>query len=339
MSTALLSLSPTQGLGIPVALLGSIFLAAGAEFQQHGVARVRANTVGVHKPGLDLRQLFALAHRASWLIGTACLAVAILLQLFSLYLAPLTVVQPLGALALVVTALTTARITRTRLDRAQIRAIILCVGGVGVFVTVAAVTTTTVAIHNNQLTVVLIILGSVLAAFTTLYVAFRARLGRLAYVIGAGVLFGFVATLAKVLITRLQTIEQAGFHLVFSDWLTVVCLLGLVAAALLGTYFQQTAYASGSPEVVVAGLTVVDPLVGVTVGIVVLGEAQSAPLWATAIFIVAGAAAIYGVVLLARTKTPIGPAKALPSLPGPSALTIDDGVEEAGPRTHLKEGS
>ncbi|MCU1513969.1 MAG: multidrug transporter permease, partial [Microbacteriaceae bacterium] len=122
----------------------------------------------------------------------------------------------------------------------------------------------------------------------------------LAFVAGAGVLFGFVATLAKVLIARVQTIVIDGFHLVAADWLTLGCLVGLVMAALLGSYFQQTAYSSGSPELVVAGLTVVDPIVGVTIGIVVLGEAASAPLWAAAAFVVAAVIAIAGVIRLAR---------------------------------------
>lgn len=295
----LLSLSPAQGLGIPVALLGSVFLAAGAEFQQHGVTKTHTRLTTVPLRRFDRHQFLALMHRPSWLIGTACLGVAILLQLFSLYLAPLTIVQPLGALALVITALTTARITHTRLDRARIRAIAICVGGVGLFVTVATLTTTTVAIQNTQLIVVLGILGGVLAVFIVSFLIFRARLGRLVYVVGAGVLFGFVATLAKVSINRVQTIAAAGFHLVFADWLTVVCVGGLIVAALLGSYFQQTAYTWGAPEVVVAGLTVIDPLVGVTIGIAVLGEASAAPWWAVATFVVAGAVAIFGVVLLA----------------------------------------
>ena len=122
------------------------------------------------------------------------------------------------------------------------------------------------------------------------------------YVVGAGVLFGFVATLAKVLITRVQTIIRADFRISTADWLTIVCLLGLVAAGLLGTYFVQTAYASGSPEVVVAGLTVIDPIVGVTIGIAVLGEARSAPLWAGFAFAIAGILAIYGVIQLSRRQ-------------------------------------
>ncbi|GAB3120634.1 DMT family protein [Glaciibacter psychrotolerans] len=301
MSLDVISLTPVQALGIPVALVGSLFLAAGAEFQQHGVAKVHNRATGApQRSGLALGQLLALARRPSWLIGTLMLGLAIVFQLFSLYLAPLTVVQPLGALALVITAVITARITKTPLSATSIRAIVYCVGGVGLFVAVAALTTTTVPITDAQLGIVVIILASILVALGLAFVLIRTRFTRMFYVVAAGVLFGFVATLAKVLITRVQTIIHGGLHLTPADWLTVACLLGLVTAGILGTYFVQIAYSSGSPELVVAGLTVIDPLVGVTIGIVVLGEATSAPLWAGAVFVIAGLIAVYGVVQLSR---------------------------------------
>lgn len=134
MSLEVISLTPVQALGIPVALVGSIFLAAGAEFQQHGVAKVHdKETATAKRSGLGMGQLLALARRPSWLIGTLMLGIAIVFQLFSLYLAPLTVVQPLGAIALVITAIITARITKTKLSAASTRAIVYCVGGVGLF--------------------------------------------------------------------------------------------------------------------------------------------------------------------------------------------------------------
>lgn len=311
MSLALVSLTPAQSLGIPVALVGSVFLALGAEFQQHGVTKVGRSADAAEHSGLGWKQLVALARRPSWLLGTLMLGLAIVLQLFSLFLAPLTVVQPLGAMALVITAVITARLSRTRLERRAIRAIVFCISGVGLFVTIAALTTTTIPITDAQLLIVVIILAVVLLLFGIGFVAFRARFTRLFYVAGAGVLFGFVATLAKVLITRVQTIIHNGFRLSPADWLTVVCLLGLVAAAILGTYFVQTAYSSGSPELVVAGLTVIDPLVGVSIGIVVLGEAATAPIWADVVFIVTGAIAVYGVIELSRHQpSAAGAAKA-----------------------------
>ncbi len=300
MGPAAISLTPAQALGIPVALVGAVFLAIGSQLQQRGVAKVEARGPGGPRVGLRVAELLALARRPSWLFGTLLLGLAIVFQLFSLYLAPLTVVQPLGAAALVITVLVNARVTKERLDAAAVRAVLLCVLGVGTFVGIAAMTTTTVPIHDTQLAIVVAILIVVLASLAVGFAVLRKKLPRLFYVVGAGVLFGFVATLAKVLITRIQTILQTGFHLVFADWLTLACFVGLLAAALLGTYFVQTAYSTGSPSMVVAGLTVIDPMVGVTIGIVVLGEAADAPWWAALVFAVAGLVAVFGVYRLSR---------------------------------------
>ncbi len=174
MGLELISLTPAQTLGIPVALFAAILLAAGAEFQQHGVTKAQTKETSVAKrSGLGKGQILALARRPSWLIGTLILGLAILFQLFSLYLAPLTVVQPLGATALVITAIITARITKTKLSAASIRAIVYCVGGVGLFVSVAALTTTTVPITDTQLGIVVIILAGILVVLGLAFVFLR----------------------------------------------------------------------------------------------------------------------------------------------------------------------
>jgi hypothetical protein len=80
----------------------------------------------------------------------------------------------------------------------------------------------------------------------------------------------------------------------------ILCLAGLIVAALLGGYFVQTAYSVGSPDLVIAGLTVIDPLVAVAIAITVLGEADRFPPFALAGIAVGGALSVIGVVLLAR---------------------------------------
>jgi len=292
------SLTPDQYIGIPIALFGAILISIGTQLQHTGVARVgsEVNT----KAGLSIKQLLSLIAQPLWVFGTVMLGLAILFQLTSLAFAPLIVVQPLGAIALVVTAIVNARQSKIKLDRASIRAIVLCVGGVGLFVTIAAFTAKSSPITEVQLRIVLIILAVVLTAFAVAFGLLRARFTAIFYIVGAGVLFGFVATLAKVVIDRVKTLSFSGFQLGSEEWLTVLCLVGLLVAALLGSYFVQTAYSNGPPDLVVAGLTVIDPLVAVTIGIVVLGEAAHAPFWAIFAFLAAGAVAIYGVLLLAK---------------------------------------
>ena len=294
------SLSPGEYIGIPIALVGAVLLSLGAHYQHKGVVKVEANSGVEQSSGLGIKQLLALAARPSWLLGTILLGVAVLFQLTSLNFSPLTVVQPLGAVGLVVTAILTSRSSGIKLDAISKRAIAFCIGGVAVFVIIASMTTKSPPITEVQLTAVLVILVVVLTVAAVLFGIFRKRMRALAYVVAAGVLFGFVATLAKVVIGRIQTLIELEFQRGGIEWLTIGCVIGLLAAAALGSYFVQSAYSSGPPDLVVAGLTVIDPIVAITIGIVVLGEASSAPWWAIIAFIVAGAIAVYGVFQLAK---------------------------------------
>lgn len=287
-----LTLDPQQFWGIPLALLGAVFLSLGAQLQHTGVGHVDENSANNARHGLNIKQLFSLLARPSWLLGTTLLGLAILLQLGSLYFSPLIVVQPLGVLALVITTVINSRVAGVRLNARTLHGVAMSVGGVFLFVSVAAFTATDQVITERQLIVVLGILAATLVLLAIGFVLWRKRLGALYYVIGAGVLYGFVATLAKVVLGRLSQGEM--------DWLSWVCVVALLAASGLGAYFVQIAYASGPPDLVIAGLTVVDPLVAVCIGIVVLGEAASAPLWASGVFLVAGVIAVLGVLKIAK---------------------------------------
>ncbi|MDY0893279.1 DMT family transporter [Frigoribacterium sp. CFBP9030] len=289
--TEQVSLTPFQALGIPIALIGAVFLSIGAQLQHRGVAKVETR-LGASRGGMSVRQVLALIGRPSWVMGTLMLGLAVVFQLTSLRVAPLLVVQPLGAVALVITAVLNARSTGRRLSGRIKRSIAICVGGIGLFATVAAFTAIETEITTDQLITVLVILLVVGAVLAVAFVALRHRRSALFYIIGAGVLYGFVATLAKVVLNR---VFAGNF-----DGLSIVCIIMLLAAAALGGYFVQNAYSSGSPDLVIAGLTVVDPIVAVTIGIVVLGEAANAPGYAVALFLVAGAIAVYGVFQLAK---------------------------------------
>lgn len=294
-------LSSSAAIGIPLALTAAVLLAFGTQYQNRGVVYVDTASDTSGKTGLSLRQLRALLARPSWVIGSVLLGIGMVVQLASLGFAPLIVVQPLGAVALVITAILNARYSKIPLDAISIRAIIVCVLGVAGFVTIAALFAKSNAITETQLIVVLSVLVAVLAVLITLFILMRKHRPRpIFYVVAGGVLFGFVVTLAKVVIDRVRTIMSGTFEISAADILTLLCLLGIAAAALLGMYFVQTAHSSNPPDIVVAGLTVIDPLVAVSIGVIVLGEAADAPLWAIFAMAAAAAVAIWGVLSLAR---------------------------------------
>jgi len=242
--------------------------------------------------GLSMAQVRGLLTRPSWLVGTLMLGLAIVCQLAALTVAPLIVVQPLGAIALVMTTLLNARISGHSPTKQSITAIVCCVGGIFLFVFFAAIFATEKEVTDTELFTILAILLVVIIILGACWLVLRHRMRALFYIVGAGILYGFVATLAKVVIKRVQ----AGNF----DWITIVCVIALIAAAAVGAYFVQTAYSSGPPDLVIAGLTVVDPLIAVLIGMVVLGEAAAAPPWVLVIFAIAGAIAVWGVVGLAR---------------------------------------
>jgi drug/metabolite transporter (DMT)-like permease len=291
--------NPSQLIGIPLAIVGAVFLSLGAQFQHRGVQKVEASSGVDARSGLNVGQLKLLLARPSWVLGTLMLGFAIAFQLTALIWSPLIIVQPLGAIALVITAVLNARIYKVKLNHASVIAITACVGGVGLFVTIAALVAGEKAVTDQDLYTILIMLAIVLILFGLGFVFFRKRSKALFFILAAGIIYGFVATLAKVVINRIM---NENF-----DWLTMLCVVALLAATGIGAYFVQTAYSSGPPDLVIAGLTVVDPMVAVAIGIVVLDEASGAPLWAMIGFAVAGAFAVWGVFQLARHHPQVQP--------------------------------
>lgn len=299
-----ISLTPLQALGIPIAIVGAIFLSVGTQFQHRGVGHFE----GGDQRGASLGwgAIARLLRNPAWVVGTLLLGLAVVLQLGALALAPLIVVQPLGAVALVVTAVLNARIAKIRLDHRTIRAIALCLAGIGVFVAVAAIFAVERPIRDQQLLTVLALLLVALVGLGALWWTFRQRANAIFYIVAAGVLYGFVVTLSKVVINRIISGQF--------EWLTILCAVALVVAMLAGSYAVQLAHASGPPDLVIAGLTVVDPLVAVLIGVSVLGEAAETPPWAILVFAAAGAVAVAGVFQLARHH--------------PQIRALDDALEE-----------
>lgn len=279
-------------IGIPLALLGAVFMSFGAQYQHRGVQKVERLTKTDGGAGLTGGQLWSLLRRPSWVAGTTMLGLAIVCQLAALSFAPLILVQPLGAVSLVITTLLNARISGHRPTRRSVTAIVLCISGIFTFVTIAAIYATETPISDQQIGIILLTLLIISAGLTGLWVWLRTRVGPLFYIVAAGIMYGFVATLAKVVISR---IGSGDF-----DWLTLLCAVALIVGTGIGAYFVQTAYSSGPPDLVIAGLTVIDPIVAVLIGLTVLREAERAPFGAYLGFVAAGALAVAGVFQLAR---------------------------------------
>lgn len=318
--------NPGLLMGIPLALAGAVFMSLGAQYQHRGVEKVERLSGEDAGKGLSVGQLKGLLTRPSWLIGTLMLGLAIVCQLAALSVAPLIVVQPLGAIALVITTLINARVSGHTPTRSSIVSICACVGGIFLFVMVAALFATEHGVTERQLFTILAILLVVIILLGAAWLILRNHMRALFYVTGAGILYGFVATLAKLVIGRIQAGEF--------EWVTLVCVIALIAASIAGAYFVQTAYGSGPPDLVIAGLTVIDPMVAVLIGLLILGEASEAPVWALVAFGSFGLVAAWGVVSLARNHPQvISESQELPITRGSSGGYAPDDRPSAGTDT------
>ena len=278
-------------LAVCLAVLGAFFLAIGA--QRQGSA-VKADTGGL---ALSSNGFLRLLRNPRWMLGLLLLCLGMVMNAIALVSAPLTVVQPIGAIALVITTVVNAKDQGLSINRATVVAITACVTGSALFV-LLAVNVTQENHHVNaedELTIVLL-LALAVGLFGTLAVLFKHRMSAFIYILGAGVLFGFVAVLTRIIGKHL--LDPNGLFLLNVQWYT---LIAIAAAGGLGSWFVQSAYSGGPPDLVIAGLTVVDPMVGIAIGIVILGELRPDVQPVMAISMAAAASlAIVGVIALSR---------------------------------------
>jgi hypothetical protein len=262
------------GIAILCAALAAGCSALGAMWQHAGVREL---------PDLKLTSAYRLMSSRRWVYGFLVLLACAVLQIVALALAPVSVVAPLNALAIPIIAVARAR----RFSGLLASAVLVATAGIVVFVTItagSAVPTDVspkVALQAGQLVVAAVLVCVVVATFTS--DAVRA----LALAVGAGITYGLVAVLVRDVATTLPKIE----------WIS---LAGLAVAFLTGAWFIQLGYAAGPPDLVVAGQTVVNPIVAAWIGIKLLGEGAGMSGLTQAGLVVSAIAAVTGTIVLAH---------------------------------------
>ena len=146
---------------------------------------------------------------------------------------------------------------------------------------------------DDELTIVLLLTLAV-GLFGTLALVFKHRMSAFIYILGAGVLFGFVAVLTRIIGKHL--LDPNGLALLNVQWYSAG---GHRRRRRPGLLVRPVAYSGGPPDLVIAGLTVIDPIVGIAIGIVILGELRPDVHAVMAIAMaVAATLAIVGVIAL-----------------------------------------
>lgn len=270
-----------------MALASAMCLALGTQVQS---AAVTSHTQEALKP----TSLLSLVRNRTWVGGLLLLGLGTALNVTALSLATVTVVQPIGVIALVITTLLHAKHKNLHINPPTWGAIACCTVGGAAFVVAAVMGTDATALADPRAeTLIVRMLIGLGVVIGVLELFLNHRRISMFYVLSAGCLYGFVAVLVRLTVTHALAhgISQV-------NWFTVALI---VAASVLGGWMVQVAYSCGPPDLVIAGLTVVDPIVGVALGLWILGEAGHDLTAALALVMAAaGAIAIVGVVLLSR---------------------------------------
>jgi hypothetical protein len=201
-------------------------------------------------------------------------------------------VQPVGALALPITVLLNAKRRGARgfeLRPAVVAAAALCTVSVAAFVVLEAVNATATRIGGEDELAATRVAALGVPVLASVGVLTRSKLRCLAFAAACGVAYGYVSLLMRGVV-----------QVVGTDQLRPLPLVEIVLATVVGAWLLQHAHASGPPELVVACLTVVDPLVAVGLGIGLLGEADRVAPAAALGEIICAMTACAGVFALAR---------------------------------------
>jgi hypothetical protein len=306
------------GLAIVLALLGAGCF-AGAAVLQHSAVSAGSRRDEDDRPGkvLSLRGLREITRRPGWLAGLALAGGGSVLHATALVLAPLSVVQPLGVLAVPIAVLLTAMRTDRRPAPGVMVGVLLSVAGVAVFVGATAGTAVSSPPPDQATLIASLIVAAVVLALAALGLVRSGWVRCVACAMAGAAAFGLVSALVRAVSQSVVAGDVGPLELP-----VLAAVAGIAAAVLVGGWLVQQAFASGPPEVVIACLTVVDPIVAVLLGAVLLGEGVATP--AETWLLLAGAAitATAGVIALARHHPDAAAARAARLGPGAAAAPL-----------------
>ncbi|WP_327589753.1 hypothetical protein OHA25_24085 [Nonomuraea sp. NBC_00507] len=284
-----------------------------------------------HSASAGGASLVAALRRPRWLAGLALLTAGAVLQVIALRLAPVTVVEPAGVLGIVISVVWALRLRRAplRWDTGSALAAILV--GTGGFAVLAALNTVPRPVPVAAQIQAGALVFAVMAVCLLVAHPLRGRARCLVLGIGGGAAYGCTSTLVRA------ATEEFVSHGVSAPLFGT--LAGLAATILAGFWFVQRAYADGPPESTVATLTVVDPLVAVTIGIGLLGEAPGLTVPIAALGLAFAAVAIGGVVGLSHDiPTRLPPSSPFPHDRSTPCPAVPSGVSSSA-RTPIRPTS
>jgi drug/metabolite transporter (DMT)-like permease len=273
---------------IVLALVAAFLFALGLVLQEKAASTLPAEAVG---KGF----LFRLAHQPIWLLGLAAQMLGFVAQAVALGVGRMVIVQPL-LVASIVFALPLGRLLEgRRIRRAEL------VGATLVTVSLAALLVASKPAQGTDdasLVSWAVIGGAALGLALLLFTLARGRAASVrAGLLGTagGILFGLSAALTKSTVSRLDD----GIGAVLGDW----HVYALVVVSVVAFWLEQAALQTGALAPAVATTMAFDPLSSLVFGIALFDEALHESAVGYTFSALALAAALAGLVVLARAKS------------------------------------
>jgi len=267
-----------------LALIAAFLFALAAALQQKGALNLP--TVSLASPASLLR----LVGQTMWLMGTLALFAGYLFQAGALDRGRLSVIQPLLVTTVVFALPLGYFLTHQHVGRREIVGAVVIIVGLGLFVALGDPSGGKDNAPNSEWAVAILLIAVVSAVL--LAFANRGGLSLKAAVYGtvAGILFGLSAALTKPTVEYLHD----GVGVMLSHWQPYV----LAVAGVLGFVLQQVSLGTGRLAPSVATVSVANPIVGILIGILLLDERLSRPLWHAVVAWIGLGCALVGAVVI-----------------------------------------
>jgi drug/metabolite transporter (DMT)-like permease len=272
---------------VVLALVAAFLFALGLVLQEKAASTLPSEQVGA---GFLVR----LARRPVWLLGLAAQGAGFVAQAIALGIGRMVIVQPL-LIATIVFALPLGRLIEgRRISRNEWIGATVVTAGLGVLL---VVTKTSEGSDDTSFGRWAVVGGAAIGIAIALFAAASGRAPTVrACLLGtaSGILFGLSAAFTKTVVSSVDD----GVLQIFGEWQ----LYALVAVSVAAFWLEQAALQTGALAAAVATTMAFDPISSLVFGIVLFDEALHETALGTTLSLLALAAALFGLVVLARAK-------------------------------------
>ncbi len=257
------------------------------------------------------RLLAQVVRRPWWWFAVAATGAGALLHIAALASGPLSLVQPLGVLTLVLALPLGARLGGRAVTPTQWRAAAAVALGLAALLTVAPHHAPAAHLPTSSILTAVLVVVSAVAMLLLLAARLPSRAAPVAHAAAAATCFGFASAMARAAVTSAAPL------------LLVAALAVLGAVGGLG--LAQLAYRSGGLGAPLATQILVDPFVAVLLGVTLLGEPLHLTPWRVAIGLAGLLATAAGIGSLTRVTSHAGSDDPPPApADGPTSLAADE---------------